>query len=308
MPRGKRAAVEEEEEEAQPRATQKQSRRGKRAQRDEEEEEPVRGQQEEGQEEGATGREGGEETAEELTQRYTSAAEAVELEPFGLTSEEGDKLVADVMRLMLFKNGSNPGVPVKREDILAVVNKTYKDRRGTAGHIITLAQAKFVSIFGMEMKEELRVARKKGPRRADPGEGTGAKTYLLKSLLPLDLRQRFVEPPKTASLKGFGAVILCLIHLAQDSLSEAALHNYLSKLGVKAEDDAHPALGNVDAAIQALIKQRLIEKVAVPGDEPETHYVMGDVGQSQVGTEKLQDMIKQIMGDAEPDLADGADD
>lgn len=52
------------------------------------------------------------------------------------------------------------------------------------------------------------------------GEGTGAKTYLLKSLLPLDLRQRFVEPPKTASLKGFGAVILCLIHLAQDSLSE----------------------------------------------------------------------------------------
>lgn len=71
------------------------------------------------------------------------------------------------MRLMLFTNGSNPGVPVKREDILAVVNKTYKDRRGMAGHIITLAQAKFVSIFGMEMKEELRVARKKGPRRAD---------------------------------------------------------------------------------------------------------------------------------------------
>jgi hypothetical protein len=81
--------------------------------------------------------------------------------------QEADKLVAEVMRLMLFKNGSNPGVPVKRDDFLAVINKNYKDRRGLAGHIITLAQAKFVSIFGMEMKEELRVPRKKGPKRAD---------------------------------------------------------------------------------------------------------------------------------------------
>lgn len=81
--------------------------------------------------------------------------------------QEADKLVAEVMRLMLFKNGSNPGVPVKRDDILAVINKNYKDRRGLAGHIITLAQAKFVSIFGMEMKEELRVPRKKGAKRAD---------------------------------------------------------------------------------------------------------------------------------------------
>jgi hypothetical protein len=51
-------------------------------------------------------------------------------------------------------------------------------------------------------------------------DGAGQKTYILKSLLPLELRQRFVEPPKTASLKGFAAVVLCLIHLAQDSISE----------------------------------------------------------------------------------------
>jgi hypothetical protein len=51
-------------------------------------------------------------------------------------------------------------------------------------------------------------------------DGTGQKTYILKSLLPLELRQRFVEPPETASLKGFAAVVLCLIHLAQDSISE----------------------------------------------------------------------------------------
>lgn len=47
-----------------------------------------------------------------------------------------------------------------------------------------------------------------------------------------------------------------LVSLTDTGVFAAALHNYLLKLGVKADDDAHPALGNVDAAIQALIKQR----------------------------------------------------
>jgi hypothetical protein len=39
---------------------------------------------------------------------------------------------------------------------------------------------------------------------------------------------------------------------------------------------------------------RLIEKVTIPGDDSEHHYVMGDVAQSQIGPEKLNQMIKEV--------------
>lgn len=61
-----------------------------------------------------------------------------------------------IMRYMLFLQHQKPGVPAKRQDLITIIMKGY---RGSAkmkklgGLIIKKAQAEFVKICGMEMKE-----------------------------------------------------------------------------------------------------------------------------------------------------------
>ncbi|KAI3930805.1 hypothetical protein MKX01_037251, partial [Papaver californicum] len=66
--------------------------------------------------------------------------------------EEKDKLVADVIRCVLFKNHQTSGCPIKREELTSIVTKTYR-QRALPALVINEARNKLLSIFGYELKE-----------------------------------------------------------------------------------------------------------------------------------------------------------
>ncbi len=56
--------------------------------------------------------------------------------------QESEQLTTSVMRLMLFRQGKQPDVPVRRDDIASVVKSRYAQQglRNLTGDIIVLAQ------------------------------------------------------------------------------------------------------------------------------------------------------------------------
>lgn len=69
--------------------------------------------------------------------------------------KEKDKLVAEVIRYVLFKTQQNGGCPIKREELTHLVTKNYR-HRSLPGFVINEAKVKLSSIFGYEMRELLR--------------------------------------------------------------------------------------------------------------------------------------------------------
>lgn len=86
----------------------------------------------------------------------------------GIVFQETKKLVAEVMRHMLFKNHQQPNVPVRREELAGLITKTYKQRH-LPSMIITLAQKKLLATFGFEMKEYVRMKSSKAAKSANAG-------------------------------------------------------------------------------------------------------------------------------------------
>lgn len=69
-----------------------------------------------------------------------------------ISEEEKDKLVAEVIRYVLFKTHQNSGCPIKRDELTQIVTKNYHQRLLPA-LVINEAIAKLSSIFGFEMRE-----------------------------------------------------------------------------------------------------------------------------------------------------------
>lgn len=70
-------------------------------------------------------------------------------------AQEREKITREVMRLMLFRQKSQPDVPVPRNELTKVILGNYKDSKksnmGTLG--IALAQESFCKVMGLELKE-----------------------------------------------------------------------------------------------------------------------------------------------------------
>ncbi|GBG71525.1 hypothetical protein CBR_g8943 [Chara braunii] len=238
----------------------------------------------------------------DLMQKYESAASQVaELTvAHSITPEETDNLVSEVMRYMIFKNFQQPSVPVKREELKQIVNKQYKDRRQLPGYIIALAQAKFPACFGMELREITGSARRRwGEDQASTSQSqAGLKLYVLRSMLPADLRQDFVETDHSLAFQGLAMVVMSVIDMAGDKISEESLWRQLTKLGVRADDDCHPAFTNVQNLMQMLTKQRYIvqnKEVTADGD---TYFLeLGENAMEGIGKERLQSFVSKVLKD-----------
>ena len=76
-----------------------------------------------------------------------------------LVTQEQEKLMREVMRLMLFRQKAQPDVPVPRDVVTKLILASYKDvRKGNVSNaVVALAQASFAKVMGMDMRE-LRVA------------------------------------------------------------------------------------------------------------------------------------------------------
>lgn len=70
--------------------------------------------------------------------------------------QEKDKLVAEVIRYVLFKTYQTAGCPIKREELAQIVTKNYR-QRALPGLVISEAKEKLSSVFGYEMRELQRL-------------------------------------------------------------------------------------------------------------------------------------------------------
>lgn len=109
--------------------------------------------------------------------------------------QEKDKLVAEVIRYVLFKTHQSSGCPIKRDDLTQLITKNYR-QRGLPSLIINEAREKLSSIFGYEMKELQRVR---------PSTNQGLSSQQSEKLLPFLLHKNillWLMPPRK--------VVLCL--------------------------------------------------------------------------------------------------
>ncbi|XP_026452607.1 uncharacterized protein LOC113353115 isoform X1 [Papaver somniferum] len=184
-----------------------------------------------------------------------------------ISIEEKDKLVADVIHYVLFKNHQSSGCPIKREELTSIITKTYR-QRALPALVINEAREKLSSIFGYELKE-LQRAR---PLSANQNRSTqqsqaDVKSYVLISKLPPEVFQKYVEDKGNMHVTGFTFIAISIVHLAGGQISEKNLWQHLKRLGLFETDQMHPVLGDVKQALESLVQRRYLQKNKVNGPE-----------------------------------------
>jgi hypothetical protein len=173
--------------------------------------------------------------------------------------QEKDKLVAEVMRYMLFKSHQTSGCPIKREELTSVVTKNYR-QRALPTLVINEARDRLAATFGYEMRE-LQRTRAPSARPGRPSQPlreprplflnpsildlsaissafvgsrltsgflwggmcsayAEAKSYILVSQLDNEVFSKYVEDKEAAPLSGFAFTVISVIHLAGGKISE----------------------------------------------------------------------------------------
>lgn len=215
---------------------------------------------------------------------------------FDLSKEEKDKLVAEVIRYVLFKTHQTSGCPIKRDELTQLVTKNYR-QRALPAFVINEAKEKLSSIFGYEMKE-LQRSRPSSTNqgRSSQQSAADAKSYILISQLPADVYRKYVEDVNTVHLTGFTFVILSVVHLAGGKIAEEHLWHHLGRMGLSNSDENHPVLGNVKQALEALVQQRYLQKDKVNGPEGSTlFYELAERALDGQVTERIKEYISQIV-------------
>ncbi|KAL9234270.1 hypothetical protein vseg_009158 [Gypsophila vaccaria] len=221
---------------------------------------------------------------------------SVDFLQFGLSSEETDKLVGEVVRYVLFKTQQSSGCPIKRDELTLIVTKNYRQRALPAA-VIDKAKEKLAGVFGYELKELQRVrSTSKNQTRYSQQSAADARSYIVVSQLPADVYRKLVEDVNTAHLTGFSFVVVGIVHLAGGKISEENLWQHLRRLGLEQNDENHPTLGNVKLLLETLVQQRYLQKEKVSGAEGNTvMYELAERALDDEVNQKIKDYVSQII-------------
>lgn len=219
-----------------------------------------------------------------------------DLSQFDISAEEKDKLVAEVIRYILFKTHQNSGCPIKREELSQLVSKNYRHRLLPA-YIIKEAKDRLSSIFGYELKE-LQRSRPSSTNQARLSQRSGAdaKSYVIISQLPAEVYKKYVEDMNTSHLTGFTFVVISIVHLAGGKIAEENLWLHLKRMGLQETDENHPVFGNVKQVVETLVQQRYLQKDKVSGPEGTTlFYELAERALDGSVSERIKQYISQIV-------------
>ncbi|XP_020110133.1 non-structural maintenance of chromosomes element 3 homolog [Ananas comosus] len=209
--------------------------------------------------------------------------------------EEKDKLVAEVIRYVLFKTHQTAGCPIKREELAQIVTKNYR-QRALPGLVISEAKEKLSSVFGYEMRELQRLRPLSRSTRSSQQCMVEAKSYIVTSQLPSDIYSKYVEDKENSHMTGFAFVVVSIVHLAGGKISEENLWHQLRRLGLNESDENHPVFGNSKQTLEMLVQQRYLQKEKVVG--PEGNTLMYDLAERALDESisgKLKDYISQVV-------------
>ncbi|CBI17219.3 uncharacterized protein LOC100258998 isoform X1 [Vitis vinifera] len=236
-----------------------------------------------------------------------------DLSQFDISQEEKDKLVAEVIRYVLFKTHQNSGCPIKRDELTQLVTKNYR-QRALPALVINAAREKLSTIFGYEMKE-LQRSRPSSTNQGRTSQQSFAdvKSYVIISQLPADVYRKYVEDVNTAHLTGFTFVIVSIVYLAGGKIAEVlyqhdrtyyhcgesiadGLWHHMRRMGLYENEENHPVLGNIKQALEALVQQRYLQKDKVNGPEGNTlFYELAERALDEAISKKIKEYISQIV-------------
>ncbi|KAJ1287757.1 hypothetical protein BS78_02G034800 [Paspalum vaginatum] len=222
-----------------------------------------------------------------------------ELAQIDISKEEKDKLVAEVMRYVLFKTHQTSGCPIKREELTGIVTKNYR-QRALPTLVINEAGERLKATFGYEMRELQRTGAPSTRSGRPPSQAqlnVDAKSYVLVSMLDPEVYSKYVEDKDSAHLPGFAFAVLAIIQLAGGKMSEEDLWHQLKRLGLNDNDENHPVFGNNKQTLELLVQQRYLLKEKLAG--PEGHAMMYELAERALDESisgKLKDHISQIVG------------
>ncbi|KAF6141585.1 hypothetical protein GIB67_023757 [Kingdonia uniflora] len=213
-----------------------------------------------------------------------------------ISVEEKDKLVAEVIRYVLFKTYQSSGCPIKREEITQLVTKNYR-QRSLPSLVINEATEKLSRVFGYELRE-LQRARPSSTNnnRASQQSVTDVKSYVIISKLPADVYKIYVEDTDSSHITGFTFVVISIVHLAGGQIPEETLWHHLRRLGLHETDESHPVLGNLKQTLGALVQQRYLQKNKVNDPEGNTlFYELAERALDESVSVRLKEYISQIV-------------
>ncbi|XP_026434494.1 uncharacterized protein LOC113332044 [Papaver somniferum] len=223
-----------------------------------------------------------------------------------ISIEEKDKLVADVIRYVLFKNHQTSGCPIKREELTSIITKTYR-QRALPALVINEARDKLSSIFGYELKELQRARPLSGNQnRSTQQSQADVKSYVLISKLPPEVFQKYVEDKGNMHVTGFTFMVISVVHLAGGQISEENLWQHLKRLGLLETDQMHPVLGDVKQALESLVQQRYLQKNKVNG--PEGNILVYELAERALDESVNARMKEYISQNANKEVQTGEDD
>ncbi|KAK7329500.1 hypothetical protein VNO77_23670 [Canavalia gladiata] len=224
--------------------------------------------------------------------RMASGAE--DFSQFGISKEEKDKLVGEVIRYMLFKTHQNSGCPIKREELTQLVTKNYH-QRNLPTFVINEAKNKLLTIFGYEMRELQRsLPSSKTQGRLSQQSVAESKSYILISHLPPDAYEKYVVDVNTAHLSGFTFVVIGIVYLAGGKIPEENLWSQMRRMGLGENEVSHPVLGNVKQALELLVQQRYLRKDKANGPEGNiVYYELAERALDGPISDKVKEYISQ---------------
>ena len=239
---------------------------------------------------------------QQYTQRVVDCSTQVGVVVDAMSAEERDKVVAEVMRYVLFSSHRNFGAPITRQKIgeaLQAVGGAGGKGARAGSYVIALAQRKFLEIFGYEMVETSRAQsrNKKPARTVEQAQTAPAKCYSLRSVLPAQMRRKFIDSPGDAPQRGLAIVVAALVQIAGGCISEEALFAQLSKLGVRAGDNKHPEFGDWQAVLQALVARRVFMRERTSHDDPASgfSYELAESAEVMIGYENIDKFVTETM-------------
>ncbi|KAM7277299.1 hypothetical protein ACFE04_019165 [Oxalis oulophora] len=219
-----------------------------------------------------------------------------DLSQFDLSTEEKDKLVAEVVRYVLFKSHQNSGCPIKRDELTHLVTKNYR-YNNLPRLVIDEAKKKLSSVFGYELRE-LQRSRPSSNNltRSSQQYALDAKSYVLISRLPVEVYMTYVEDVNSAHVTGFTFVVVSIVHLAGGKIPEENLWNHLKRMGLSETDERHPVLGNIKQALELLVQQRYLQKYQTTGPDGKIlYYELAERAQDGPVSEKIKEYISEIV-------------
>lgn len=228
------------------------------------------------------------------------------------TDHQLDAVARSTVRFVLFWNSHKEGSIVSRAEVMKHIGEhLVAQKRGVSELILAKAQLLLASCFGLDMKELVKPATRKGlvamPTQQQGGEGEvvgGTKYMVLKSMVPKELYKKTVGKTDSTcedARRGLLGVILALITMSGGILVEEELWRHLRMLGV---DKAvkHSMLEGIPCDIvDDFVRKRYLRVEKQPGVDDDTRsYMVAENALSEVSD---SDILSHIQGELARDLS-----